>query len=77
VQITRLGKRVYQDELVHRADPRGRSYYWIGGDPPEGIPEKGTDIGALSEGQISITPVTLDLTDKEGMDTLRGWNLRF
>ncbi|MFO7697021.1 MAG: 5'/3'-nucleotidase SurE, partial [Anaerolineae bacterium] len=48
VEVTRLGSRVYRDELVHRADPRGRAYYWIGGEPPAGLPEDGTDIGALS-----------------------------
>jgi 5'-nucleotidase len=75
VEITRLGQRVYRDELVHRSDPRGRSYYWIGGEPPAGIPEEGTDIGALSRGYISITPVILDLTDREGLDVLRLWEL--
>jgi len=75
VQVTRLGQRLYRDELVHRSDPRGRSYYWIGGDPPEGVPEEGTDIGALSLGYISVTPVALDLTDKAGLETLRQWDL--
>jgi 5'-nucleotidase len=75
IEITRLGQRVYRDELVHRSDPRGRSYYWIGGEPPAGIPEEGTDIGALSRGCISITPVILDLTDRDGLDTLRQWEL--
>ncbi len=75
VQITRLGQRLYRDELVRRSDPRGRSYYWIGGDPPEGVPEEGTDIGALSLGYISVTPVALDLTDRAGLETLRQWDL--
>ena len=75
VQVTRLGQRLYRDELVHRSDPRGRSYYWIGGDPPEGVPEEGTDIGALSLGYISVTPVALDLTDRAGLETLRQWDL--
>lgn len=61
-QTTRLGLRVYRDRLDRRTDPRGRPYYWIGGDTPTGIPEEGTDIGALSEGFVSITPLQLDLT---------------
>lgn len=62
IRITRQGLRVYHDLLVTREDPRGRPYYWIGGDAPTGVPENGTDFGALSEGFVSITPLHLDLT---------------
>ncbi len=75
VQITALGHRLYHDALVKRTDPRGREYYWIGGDPPAGIPEEGTDIGALAKGYISVTPLLLDLTDYSRLDQLRAWNL--
>jgi len=61
-RMTRQGLRVYHDRLDRRVDPRGRSYYWIAGDSPTGIPEDGTDIGALAEGYVSITPLQLDLT---------------
>ena len=77
VQITRLGRRLYRDALEKRTDPRGGAYYWIGGDPPAGIPEEGTDIGALAKGYISITPVLLDLTDYSKLSLLRGWGLTF
>ncbi len=77
VQITRLGRRIYRDKLIRRTDPRGRSYYWIGGDPPQGIPEEGTDIGALHRGLISVTPVALDLTDEARLSLLRSWDLGF
>ncbi len=76
IKITRLGQRIYRDALVQRSDPRGQVYYWIGGEPPEGVAEEGTDIGALSEGYISVTPVALDLTDRDALETLRGWNLK-
>jgi 5'-nucleotidase len=62
-RITRQGQRVYRDSLDRRLDPRGRPYYWIGGEAPGGLPEPGTDIGALAEGAVSITPLQLDLTD--------------
>ena len=75
VQITRLGRRIYRDALVERRDPRGRSYYWIGGDPPGGVPDSGTDIGALAEGYVSVTPLSLDLTDHAALDELREWDL--
>jgi 5'-nucleotidase len=75
VQVTRLGTRLYRDALVERKDPRGRSYYWIGGDPPAGEPEQGTDIGALASGYVSVTPILLDLTDHAQLDLLRTWGM--
>ncbi|MGB2954462.1 MAG: 5'/3'-nucleotidase SurE [Anaerolineales bacterium] len=70
LQVTRQGQRVYQDELITRSDPRGVPYYWIGGDPPTGVPDQGTDIGALKEGYASLTPLKLDLTAGEQFDPL-------
>lgn len=74
VRITRQGTRVYRDQLVRREDPRGRPYYWIGGDVPTGVVEEGTDVGALDAGFISITPVHLDLTAYGFMDELSRWS---
>lgn len=71
--ITRQGLRVYRDALVKRDDPRGRPYYWIGGDFPTGVNEHGTDFGALAEGYVSVTPLQLDLTAREALDILRRW----
>ncbi len=71
--ITRQGLRVYRDALDQRIDPRGRPYYWIGGEAPTGIAEEGTDVGALAEGYVSITPLQLDLTNYKAMETLRKW----
>lgn len=75
VVITRLGRRVYRDALVRRTDPRGRPYYWIGGEPPTGVPEEGTDVGALARGQVSITPITMDMTHYRFLADLRTWPL--
>ena len=70
LQITRQGLRVYNDELLERSDPRGVPYYWIGGDPPSGIPDQGTDIGAIMAGYASLTPLNLDLTAASAIQTL-------
>ncbi|RME69667.1 MAG: 5'/3'-nucleotidase SurE [Chloroflexi bacterium] len=75
VVLTRLGLRVYRDELVARKDPRGRPYYWIGGLPPRGIAEHGTDIWALENRLISITPINLDMTSHRMIDELKRWKL--
>ncbi len=69
--LTRQGLRVYRDALVRREDPRGRPYYWIGGEAPTGISEEGTDIWALAEGFVSVTPLQLDLTAYPALETLR------
>jgi 5'-nucleotidase len=74
VRITRQGMQAYRDELVTRTDPRGKPYYWIGGDPPAGVPEEDTDFGAISEGFVSVTPVQLDLTAYFAMEGLRAWD---
>jgi len=73
IKITRQGLRVYRDLLVSRQDPRGRPYYWIGGDAPTGIPEEGTDFGALAEKYVSVTPVQLDLTAHGALESMRLW----
>ena len=72
--ITRQGLRVYLDALDKRIDPRGKPYYWIGGEAPTGVDEPGTDFGALRAGYVSVTPLQLDLTARELMDVLKKWN---
>lgn len=71
--ITRQGLRVYRDELDSRIDPRGKPYFWIGGETPTGVFEDGTDFGALEDGYVSITPLQLDLTNYKAMDALKKW----
>ncbi len=71
---TRQGLRVYRDRLDRRIDPRGRPYYWIGGDSPTGVPDEGTDFGAVMEGYVSITPLQLDLTDHRRVEQMREWD---
>ncbi|MBN2501236.1 MAG: 5'/3'-nucleotidase SurE [Anaerolineales bacterium] len=72
-RVTRQGLRIYNDELVQRADPHGTPYYWIGGEPPSGVAEEDTDIGSILDGYISITPLQLDLTARAFMRELRSW----
>ena len=75
-RLTRQGLRVYHSRLDERIDPRGRSYYWIGGEAPTGVPERGTDIGALAKGYISVTPLQLDLTAYHVLTNLSSWQLQ-
>ena len=73
IALTRQGLRVYHSRLDERIDPRNKSYYWIGGDAPTGVPERGTDVGALAEGFVSITPLQLDLTAYRALTDLNTW----
>jgi 5'-nucleotidase len=74
VRVTRLGRRVYRDVLVERQDPRGRPYYWIGGEPPGGaVDEEGTDIWALARGFVSITPLQMDMTEYKLLGEIENW----
>jgi 5'-nucleotidase len=72
--LTRQGLRVYHSRLDERTDPRGKPYYWIGGDAPTGVPERGTDVGALAEGFVSVTPLQLDLTAYRALTDLNTWH---
>lgn len=76
ITLTRQGLRVYHSRLDERLDPRGKPYYWIGGDAPTGVPERGTDVGALAEGMVSVTPLQLDLTAYRALTDLntRQWD---
>jgi 5'-nucleotidase len=73
VRVTRQGKRIYGESIVEKRDPRGRKYYWIGGDnlSREEIP--GSDLEAVEQNYISVTPVHLDFTHYASMRMLRRW----
>ena len=68
-QWTTLGRRLYEDDVSERKDPRGRSYYWVGGGPAGHEHVDGTDCVAIAEGYNSITPMHLDLTDRKRLST--------
>jgi len=61
VSFTKLGRRVYTQSVIEKLDPRGRKYYWIAG-TPQWEKAAGTDYEALTRGQVSVTPLHLDLT---------------
>jgi 5'-nucleotidase len=75
VRVTRQGKRLYPGGVIERLDPKGRSYYWIGGKPADWEPDPQSDFAALADGLISVTPLHLDLTNHRVLDEVRSWNL--
>jgi len=75
VTLTRLGTRLYADTLVRKVDPRGKDYFWIGGEDPVWQPDEGTDFHAVDAGFISVTPLRLELTDHEAIVRMQSWRL--
>lgn len=75
VKVTQQGLRDYRDVLDKRIDPFGKAYYWIGGVEPAGdVEAKGTDIWAVYNGFVSVTPVHLYMTRYEFIATLNTWD---
>jgi 5'-nucleotidase len=71
-RVAQMGKRVYKDRVELRTDPWGRPYYWQGGvvvmNPAQ---QQGTDVAAVSDGFVSITPVSLDWTNYRDLENLQ------
>ncbi|NLJ72256.1 MAG: 5'/3'-nucleotidase SurE [Syntrophomonadaceae bacterium] len=63
IRVTKLGVRNYDNLFEERYDPRGNTYYWLGGGVRDEKQEAGSDVEAVQDGYISITPINLDLTD--------------
>ena len=73
VMVTRLGKRHFAEPVIKARSPRGDTVYWIGpaGSAKEAGP--GTDFHAVAERWVSVTPLDIDLTGGQWMDSVRGW----
>ena len=76
VEVTRLGTRIYRDELKLDSEEEHGRRYWIYGPDPGFQDEPGTDLAALAAGRIAITPIHFDLTDRPGMEALASFDLQ-
>jgi 5'-nucleotidase len=77
VAITSLGRRHYSETVLEKIDPRGKSYYWIGGGDYKWEFKEGTDIEAINRDLISVTPLHLDLTDYKLAEEMKRWSIDF
>jgi 5'/3'-nucleotidase len=78
VEVASLGRRIYRDELKiapHEDGTPRRQRYWIYGSDPGFHDEPGTDLAAVSEGRVAVTPIHFDLTDRQGIEALREFDL--
>ncbi len=74
--VTRLGKHSYGSEVVEKKDPRGRSYFWIGGNEYQHEDIPGSDCNVvLRQKRVSVTPLMLDLTDERNRPRVAAWTL--
>ena len=73
VRVAPLGKRVYENAVLVDKDPRGKTYYWIGGSEPTWRGDEDSDFRRVEEGYITITPLHLDLTNYKTLQDLRKW----
>lgn len=71
IKLTRQGKRIYDNSIQEVFSPRGEKYYWIGGGVPYWEHSEDTDIHAVEEGYVSVTPIHLDLTNYTALDFLK------
>lgn len=67
LKITKVGIKRYDPEIIEKKDPRENSYYWIGRGNPIVIGDDETDVKAAQKGNITISPLRIDLTDYEAM----------
>lgn len=73
IMPTKLGKRNYGNVIVEKLDPRGKKYYWIGGDKADFEDIPGSDCNAVLDGFISVTPLKVDITDRPALNNLTKW----
>ncbi|XHX79589.1 MAG: 5'/3'-nucleotidase SurE [Stenomitos frigidus ULC029] len=84
VKVTRQGIRRYVDVFEKRLDPRGKTYYWLAGELLEEVEEVSslselapTDVQAIRDNYITITPLQYNLTAATGLASLKNWNFTF
>ncbi|HOM43034.1 MAG TPA: 5'/3'-nucleotidase SurE [Bacillota bacterium] len=75
VKVTRLGVKKYRNNFEERKDPRGNSYYWLAGELVQDEIGEDTDIYAVRNGYVSITPIHIDLSGYEEIKKISSWNI--
>ena len=73
VRVTKLGVRKYQDSFEQRTDPRGRTLYWLAGEASEDGEAPDTDVMAVRDNFVSVTPIQYDMTDYALLNSVRAW----
>lgn len=75
VRVVRLGSRFFSESVARQKDPWGREVLWIGGGKITWTGDEDTDHAAVAAGYVSVTPLQLDLTNHQLLETVQGWDL--
>ena len=80
IKVVPMDAMQHWEMFEHRVDPMGRSYYWLAGEhdprqPKPKKPEHTTDLIALSQGYVTLTPLDFDVTDKRSLKEMAAWDL--
>ncbi|MCK6262313.1 5'/3'-nucleotidase SurE [Vibrio sp. ZSDE26] len=73
IKVTRLGARHHAENMIKQKDPRGHDIYWLGPPGKEQDAGEGTDFYAIDKGQVSVTPLQVDLTAHESLRAMEHW----
>jgi 5'-nucleotidase len=73
MKITRLGRRHRAEDVIKTQSPRGETVYWVGAAGPAADAGEGTDFHAVDQHYVSVTPLQIDLTNREQMPDVRAW----
>ncbi len=76
VRMVPMGLERYGQNFLKRKDPKGRTYYWASGEPPPAISAVETDLTALKQGHITVTPLGYDRTQREDLGQMQSWQIR-
>ncbi|GAM77643.1 5-nucleotidase surE [Vibrio ishigakensis] len=72
-EVTRLGARHHAENMIKQLDPRGQQIYWLGPPGKEQDAGHGTDFYTIEQGQVSVTPLQVDLTAHESLPSMKAW----
>lgn len=76
VRVCPMGVARYGEQFMKRIDPRGRAYYWATNEPAPEPTDEETDLTALADGCLTVTPLQYDMTKRDVFDSMQHWGLR-
>jgi 5'-nucleotidase len=76
LKVVPMGVARYGEQYIKRKDPRGRTYYWATNDPPPPRGVEETDLTAIAEGYVTLTPLQFDMTKTGALNAMQSWNLK-
>ena len=76
IKVVPMGMERYGQDFIKRQDPKGRDYFWAAGSPPPGETSHETDVSALLAGNITITPLSYDMTCQPSLTDMQSWTFK-